>query len=81
MTNTLGTQQIFGIAAFCTFGLGILLFIIYKAIDLKTVPNKTQLIGYFGKGLIAMTILLNILGNFYGGKYQTEELKDDFIHL
>ena len=74
-------QQIYGIAAFCTFGLGLLLFIIYKAMDLKTVPDKGQLIGYFGKGLIAMTILLNILGNFYGGKQQTEDSKDDFIQL
>jgi uncharacterized SAM-binding protein YcdF (DUF218 family) len=72
-------QEIYGIAAFCTFSIGILFFIIYKGMSMKTTPDKAQLLGYFGKALIAITIVLNALGNFYAGKKETQQEQEEFL--
>jgi hypothetical protein len=67
-------QSIFGLCAFVAFGLGLILFTIYKA---KTADfaslDAYSLIGYFGKGLVAMAILLNAIGNYYGGIEKDED--------
>jgi len=64
----MNTQTIFGLCSFGAFVLGLLLFVIYKA---KTVEfsyiDGPALAGYIGKGLIAMAILFNAIGNYYGG--------------
>ena len=70
----MNTQTIFGLCSFGAFALGLLLFVIYKA---KTVEftniDGAALTGYIGKGLIAIAILFNALGNYYGGLEKEKE--------
>jgi hypothetical protein len=61
-------QTLFGLFGFIAFGLGLILFTIYKAKTTSFITlDRYALIGYFGKGLVAMAILFNAIGNYYGG--------------
>jgi len=67
-------QTIFGLCSLGACILGLLLFAIYKA---KTVEfiyiTFPDLVGYVGKGLIALAILFNAIGNYYGGLEKEKE--------
>jgi len=70
----MNTQTIFGLCSFVAFALGLLLFVIYKAKTVKfTYIDGPTLAGYIGKGLIALAILFNALGNYYGGLEKEKE--------